>query len=348
MGRTFFADIVGNEDLKERLGRAISAKEFPHACILEGAVGTGKRTMATRIAMALSCERRDDPTAALPCMSCRSCRKILSGNSPDLILTGREDKASIGVEPIRAIRESVCVSPNDGDFKVYVVEDAHLLTVQAQNAFLLTLEEPPAYCVFLLLCERATALLETVRSRAPIFRIEPLPRRVVADALTEREESARRLASASPAEFAELLTVADGSLGTAKQLLNDKLRKPILERRESAVRLVGFAKGTADRAEVVKWFGALARKKREELTALCETVDLCLRDLIVARRSENAKLCFFGTREAAYAAAERFTLPELLRLGECAGRLADRLRANANVRLAVIGFAAESGIISFR
>ena len=146
-------DMIGNDALRVRLADDLRRGRLSHAYILEGPVGSGKHTLARQIAAALSCERKQDVTSPLPCRSCPACRKILSGNSPDLITVKREeDKTTFGVEVIRELRQDVPVAPNDTDYKVYLIEDAHLMTQQAQNAFLLTLEEPPPYVLFLLLC----------------------------------------------------------------------------------------------------------------------------------------------------------------------------------------------------
>ena len=147
-----FSDMVGNEALRLRLARDVREKTLSHAYLLEGARGSGKHMLALRIAMALACEHREEHSSPLPCMHCASCKKILDGNSPDVIWLRREDKATVGVEGVRRIRSDVYVAPHELDAKIYIIEDAHLMTTQAQNALLLTLEEPPSYVLFLLLC----------------------------------------------------------------------------------------------------------------------------------------------------------------------------------------------------
>ena len=214
-----FTDLVGNEKLRKRLAEDLLTGRFAHAYILEGAPGTGKHTLALRIAMALACENRGRDGIPLPCMECTACRKILSGNSPDVIFERRGEKATLGVETVREIHNDVYIAPNELNDKVYIIEDAHLLTVQAQNAFLLTLEEPPAYVRFLLLSESSSMLLETVRSRAQTLRTEPIPPQEIERYLIKSDERARSLKSASPDEFRELIAAANGSIGRALRLL---------------------------------------------------------------------------------------------------------------------------------
>ena len=113
-----FTDVVGNVHLKQKLLNDILQKRLSHAYILEGASGTGKHTLALRIAAALSCENNHDPALPLPCMRCSSCRKILGGNSPDVIYVNRKEKATLGVDEIREVRADVYIPPNDLEIKL--------------------------------------------------------------------------------------------------------------------------------------------------------------------------------------------------------------------------------------
>jgi hypothetical protein len=108
----FFDDMIGNDRLRERLGNDVRQDKLLHAYVLEGAEGFGKHTLALRIAAALACENKEIPNAPLPCRSCPACRKILSGNSPDVIYVTREEKhAALGVNPISKSRRLIAPSP---------------------------------------------------------------------------------------------------------------------------------------------------------------------------------------------------------------------------------------------
>ena len=331
--RDFFPLLAGNDTLRHRLGEEFSAGSFSHAYIIEGAAGSGKRTLALQLAMAAACEHRLDAANPLPCGTCRSCRKIKEGLCPDVITVKRpEDKATMGVDVVRGIRESVAVVPNDLDVKVYIVEDAHTLTQQAQNALLLTLEEPPMFVLFLLLVEDAGLLLETVRSRAPIFRMQPLARPVLEAQLALIPE-ARALKSSSPAEYEEVLLLSAGRMGTALALLDAKTRAPLLERRRFAAELIALLadKKSADLLLLLQARGS----RRDELIADLSEAELALRDLTLLSYSERSPLLFFTDRETAADLSARFTAARLLTLSAALQETKSALAANANVKLTV-------------
>ena len=151
--RQMLDSVIGNSLLKSKLLSDILSDTLSHAYIIEGKKGSGRHTIAYMTAAALVCEKLNDTASPLPCLKCPSCKKILGQKSPDVITVTREDKATLGVDAIRFLRNDVRVVPNDLDYKIYVIEDADTMTPQAQNAFLLTLEEPPEYVKFFLLCE---------------------------------------------------------------------------------------------------------------------------------------------------------------------------------------------------
>ncbi len=339
-----FEAIVANRALCTRLCDDICKERFSHAYILEGRAGSGKHTLALQIAAALACENRNDPAAPLPCLHCTSCKKILGGYSTDVTVIGRGDKATLGVEAVRGLKQDIYIPPNDNAAKVYIIEDAHLMTVQAQNALLLSLEEPPSYVVFLLLCEDASALLETIRSRAPILRTEPIEPEEIGAYLLRTSGEARSLEATSPTEFSELLAASDGSIGTALSLLNPKRRRPIILRREAARELVQLCSARKNSAAALRYLSSLGQK-RDEVTEQMSVTLLCLRDLLLLKQTEGAPLCFFSDREEAAALAYGFTTPQLLTLCNEVQTLIDRLRMNANVRLTLVAFATGIGIL---
>ena len=340
-----FSSILGNDELRLRLANDIREKTLSHAYIIEGPRGVGKHTLAMNLAAALSCENVGDPSHPIPCLACPSCRKILGGKSPDVITVKREaDKASMGVDIIRDLRSNVRLLPNDLDKKVYIVEDAHLMNEQAQNAFLLTLEEPPKFVVFLLLAENSISLLETIKSRAPILRMRPLPEDTVAKHILLTEQNAVEIKENSPEEFDEIIKLSSGLIGQALDLLDEKTRRPLLATRHMAKSFIiqmTERKNGKKAAEMIESFS----KKRDELSRLLSQIELALRDLLIVKKSENVPLCFFASEDEAAELSFKFNSRTIMELLCSIYDAKKRLRANSNVRLTLFELAVKCGLL---
>jgi DNA polymerase-3 subunit delta' len=339
-----FQGIIANDELCSYFATAIKSGSLSHAYILHGARGTGKHTLSYLLAAAINCENKSESDKSIPCCKCNSCKKILGKISPDVNLVSREDdRATLGIAPIRKIREDVTFFPIDGAYKVYIIEDADKMTVQAQNAFLLSLEEPPEYVLFFLLCESSADLLETVRSRAPTLRTERLDRSMVEAHLLENEKRARTLRDESPDEWREILAISSGCIGYALELLDSKKRKSVLEGRKNAERLISLLR-SSDMAAAFETISALGTKRAEVLTSL-SSLQQALRDLIVLKKCDSAPLCFFADPEKAAEQATYFTAPALFSLYDACVSAIDELERNANVRLCLMNMMQSAGLI---
>lgn len=167
-----FTDIVGQEQLKEHLENAVRLNKVSHAYIINGERNAGKEFAAKTFAMALQCEDRKDTE---PCHECHSCKQALSGNHPDIIFITHEKPGTIGVEDIRRqINSDVVIKPYSGPKKIYIISEGEKMTVQAQNALLKTLEEPPEYAVILILTTNVDVLLPTILSRCVVLNMKPV------------------------------------------------------------------------------------------------------------------------------------------------------------------------------
>ena len=177
-----FSEILGHEQIIEHLQNAIQMKKVSHAYILDGEEGAGKKMLARAFAQTLQCEQGGTE----PCGTCHSCKQALSGNQPDIIWVSHEKPASIGVEDIR---EQLCgdiqIKPYSSPYKIYIVDEAEKMTVQAQNALLKTIEEPPAYGVILLLTTNADAFLPTILSRCVTLKLRPVKQEQIRNYLME-------------------------------------------------------------------------------------------------------------------------------------------------------------------
>lgn len=333
--------IIANEKLRRRLCDDILKRKLSHAYIVEGVMGTGKHLLAKSIAMSLACLNKDREDLPLPCHECENCRKIEAGICPDVItLTRDEDKANVGIDVARFIKSDIIIFPNDLDYKIYIIDDADRMTVQAQNALLLTLEEPPAYAVILLICNKADALLETIRSRAPILRTELVNDDLIEEHLLNASpfsSEARALKSRSANDFREIIMASGGGIGRAYELLDHENRSSLLEIR-SHVRQFVEQVLSGSRGSSVFEFVLGFSQKRDEISELFDTVKLALRDLIILKKSESAPLCFFSDREYALDLSSMKSTTYLLKLFEECEKAINALKRNANVKLTMTEF----------
>lgn len=207
-----FQDIIGQEQIKEHLQNALSTGKVSHAYIINGERFSGKEYIAKIFAMALQCER----DGIEPCQECHSCRQALSDNQPDIIRVTHEKPGSIGVDDIRAqINGDITIKPYSSPRKIYIVNEAEKMTVQAQNALLKTLEEPPAYAVILLLTSNVNAFLPTILSRCVVLNMKPVADEKVKKYLMEELQVPDYKADVCVA-------FARGNVGKAKQLASSE------------------------------------------------------------------------------------------------------------------------------
>lgn len=166
-----FSDILGNEQVIGHLQNAIRMDKVSHAYILNAPESSGKMMIAEAFAAALQCEKG----GIEPCGACHSCRQAAGHNQPDIIYVQHEKTNTISVDDIREqLNQDIAVKPYAGKYKIYIVDEAEKMNVQAQNALLKTIEEPPAYAVILLLTTNADAFLPTILSRCIRLDLKPV------------------------------------------------------------------------------------------------------------------------------------------------------------------------------
>jgi DNA polymerase III subunit gamma/tau len=211
-----FSEIVGQQHVTRTLANAIQASRVAHAYIFSGVRGVGKTTTARILAKALNCKNGPTPE---PDNTCDSCREISAGTSLDVL---EIDAASNrGIDQIRELREMVRYAPAASRYKIVILDEAHQLTIEASNALLKTLEEPPERVVFILATTQPEDLVDTIKSRAQLFQFRSLTFNEIAGEV-ERIAKAENLTIESGA-IAVLARAAEGSLRDGLSLLEQAI-----------------------------------------------------------------------------------------------------------------------------
>ena len=208
-----FDDLVGQEHVVRTLKNAVEQNRLAHAYLFVGPRGIGKTSSARILAKALNCEK--GPTIS-PCGVCDSCREIAAGNSLDVL---ELDAASNrGIDDVRELRDNVRYAPTRGRYKIYIIDEVHMLTKEAANALLKTLEEPPEHVIFCLATTEPEKLPITILSRCQRFDLHRIPTNLIAEHLQfiARQEKV----TLEPAAAHAIARGADGGLRDAESMLD--------------------------------------------------------------------------------------------------------------------------------
>jgi DNA polymerase-3 subunit gamma/tau len=315
-----FSDLVGQSHVTSTLANAIKNDRVAHAYIFSGARGVGKTTAARILAKALNCAK--GPTAE-PCGECDSCKEIAAGTSLDVI---EIDAASNrGIDQIRELREMVRYAPAASRSKVVLLDEAHMLTSEASNALLKTLEEPPDRVIFVMATTQPEDLADTIRSRSQHFHFRALTFSEITGRL--EEIATKEDLKIEPGALAVIARMAEGSLRDALSLLEqaraycgevipDKEVRELLGvvPEDSLNELVAaIAEGSADRAlGLVHTF----QKEGRNLQHFCREAIRHVRNLLIARvcgADSDLMAATADQRPALAKAAAQFTEEDLTR-----------------------------------
>jgi len=257
---TTFADVVGQEHVTRTLRHAVAEGRIHHAYLFSGPRGTGKTSVARVLGKALNCEHGPTPD---PCGQCAMCVAIRDGRALDIV---EIDAASNrGIDEIRELRERVKYSPAEARHKLYILDEVHMLTTEAFNALLKTLEEPPAHAFFVLATTEPHRVPATIVSRCQRFDFRRLGVAEIAEAL--RQIAEMEGIAAEPEALASIARAADGGMRDAQSIL-DQMR--------------AYAGGTIDLQTVNSVLGATDVRVLTEIIGavlsgearvICETVD---------------------------------------------------------------------------
>ena len=214
-----FSQIIGQEKAKRFLKQVMAREKMPHAYLFTGIAGVGKTSTAMALTMALNC---DSPVKGDSCGKCPSCRKMISGNFPDFIsISRRPDKKNISIEQIKDLNRELRFAPVSARYRVCLIQQAEIMTVEAANSFLKTLEEPPPGNILILKTIDPRDLLPTIVSRCQRVSFSPLPFKDIADWLVKErdvdKETAEVLAKVSYGSPGRALKMSEGNFLEKRQ-----------------------------------------------------------------------------------------------------------------------------------
>ena len=281
----YFDNILGNEKLKEMLFSYIKNGALPHAFIIEGASGSGRKHIAKSIAAAISCKNSDGNT--IPCCQCINCEKIFIDVCPDVMIIDSDEKQTIGVELIRELAAHTYMTPNELDVKVYIIDGADKMTIPAQNAFLKTLEEPVTNVMYFLVCENSQMLLPTIISRAPIIRTTPLGRDTVHSYLK------KNIVSTDNDRLKLISVLSHGNLGDALSLTSDSEKMDaLLSERNDIYTFLDILKNKGSKYDVFAFFTQECEKNSIAINRL-RLLYSAFRDIIAYKELKLTEFDFF-------------------------------------------------------
>jgi len=314
-----FEDVLGQEHVTRSLQSALATNRVAHAYLFCGARGVGKTTVARILARALNCERGPSPE---PCGECAACREMASGQAVDFFEI--DGASSRGINEIRELRENVRYLPAHGRYKVYLIDEVHMLTEAAFNALLKTLEEPPAHVVFIFATTAPQKLPATILSRCQRYDFKRLPEALIASELARISATEGRELSTEAAAL--IAREAEGSMRDSLSLLEQVLAGcPAGEQAGSA--RVAAALGLIDRKAVTDVFAAIVARDAarvldvaaevhafgQDAQQFCQLLLQQVRDALVAR--------LLAGREADLPRLVRATPEELAALRELAAKV---------------------------
>ena len=314
-----FKDVVGHKDIINYIRSAVTENKVSHAYILNGERGSGKKMLASLFATTLLCEKQGPD----PCNECHSCRQAESGNHPDIIRVTHEKPNTISVEDIRRqVNEDIQIRPYQGPYKIYIIAEADLMTVQAQNALLKTIEEPPAYAVIFLLTENAEALLPTITSRCVMLKLRNIRDTLIRKYLMETMHV--------PDYKADMCTAfAQGNMGRAIMLASSDHFNEI---REEAVQLLKYI-NEMDISEITKAIKKINTYKLE-INDYLDIIMIWYRDVLLYKATKDMdKVVFKDQITYIQERAKKSSYEGIELILESLEKAKTRLRANVSFDL---------------
>ena len=267
-----FKDVIGHNEIIEYIQNAVKMDKVSHAYIMNGQKGSGKKMLADLFARTLQCEGE----GVVPCGECRSCKQADGNNQPDIIKVTHEKPNSISVDDIRTqVNNDILIKPYSSKYKIYIIPEADKMTVQAQNALLKTIEEPPSYAVIFLLTENAEVLLPTIRSRCVMLKLRNIKDKLIKKYLMEEMEI--------PDYKADICTAfAQGNMGRAIMLATSEHFNEI---KEEAVQLLKYI-NDMELYEIVEAIKRINNYKLD-ITDYLDIIMIWYRDILLYKATKD-------------------------------------------------------------
>ncbi|MGF7058431.1 DNA polymerase III subunit delta' [Brassicibacter mesophilus] len=267
-----FNDIIGHEKIKENLQSAIKNSSVTHSYLFEGPRSIGKEKLAKVLAKTLLCKA----SGAKPCNTCTSCIKFDSNNHPDFFIEEPQGD-SFKKEQIEEIQRSMRMLPYEGKRKVYILNDVNKMTQEAQNSFLKTLEEPPAYVVIIMTVINSYSLLPTIISRCQMLKFTPMQNRKIEEALINMYGK-----SSHEARF--IASFSNGIIGRAISLSQSdefkKLRDDVISIIDSTINSDSFK---------VFSISEFFEDKKEIIEDILDIILIWFRDLLIYKETGDSR-----------------------------------------------------------
>lgn len=316
-----FNNIIGHDDIIRHLKNAIETEKISHSYIFSGEPGSGKKLLANTFAMTLQCESQE----AEPCQQCESCKKAIGKNHPDIITVSHEKPGVISIDEIRdQVIHDVDIKPYCSPHKIYIIPDANMMTPQAQNALLKTIEEPPEYAVIMLLTDNVDSLLPTIQSRCV-----RLDLKVVDDGLVKKYLMERLHVPDYQAEIDA--SYAQGSIGKAKEAATSQ---EFADMTQSALKILKYA----DTMEVYELADAIKNlsNEKQNISDYLDIFQFWFRDVLMFKATrEIDNLVFKQEINFIKEQASKRSYENLEKILEALEKTKVRLRANVNFELAL-------------
>ncbi|TEB08485.1 DNA polymerase III subunit tau [Pelotomaculum schinkii] len=315
----FLREIAGHQQIVQTLMNAVSSGHVVHAYLFAGPAGVGKKTTARAFARALLCSQ---PAAGDACGVCRTCRQAANHNHPDLY-TLQPSGASIKIEQVRGMLRRIPYRSYQGGRKVFLINQAELMTADASNCLLKTLEEPPGGTVMILVSDQPQSLLPTILSRCQMCSFKSIP-------LPELTGGLVALHGLDPVKAGLTAAMAGGSMGKALAYAAGTFQAE----QSLAIRLAHDLDGAAPH-EALVMAGQIAEQK-EKVSAILEILKCWYRDLLVFKLTgETGLLYHLDHIDIMEKEAGSFETGRLLEILEEIETTRKKIEANANTRLAL-------------